>query len=117
MLVDAHRTRLLARIMVVLGDGGPDCQIVGVDGGSVRARCTHVVDVTQYCGRAFDGLLPPEPVDTDAIGELFGRAAWMEAASITAFRRLARELESYGAPRELVDAARTAARDEIRHAR
>src|SRR6185295_19226548 len=47
----------------------------------------------------------------------FARAAWLEAASIHAFRRLVRELRAHGAPDELVLAARSAAKDEARHAR
>jgi hypothetical protein len=43
--------------------------------------------------------------------------AYLEAASVDAFERLARELEAHGAPRRLRAASRKAARDEIRHAR
>ncbi len=51
------------------------------------------------------------------IGEHFATMATLEAASVTAFRRLHRQLAAYGAPRELLARIRTAARDEIRHAR
>jgi rubrerythrin len=44
-------------------------------------------------------------------------AAWLEAASVDAFRRLRRELEAHGAPRRLIRAASQSARDERRHAR
>lgn len=44
-------------------------------------------------------------------------AARLEAASIDAFEIVARELEAFGAPAELVVAAREAAREEQRHAR
>jgi rubrerythrin len=43
--------------------------------------------------------------------------AWMEAASIRSFERLACELEAHGAPKWLAREARRAARDETRHAR
>jgi hypothetical protein len=43
--------------------------------------------------------------------------AWLEAASVPAFERLMRELEAHGAPASLRNAARRAARDEVRHAR
>ena len=43
--------------------------------------------------------------------------ASLEAASVTAFRRLHRQLEAFGAPRELLARVRKAAKDEIRHAR
>jgi hypothetical protein len=41
----------------------------------------------------------------------------VEAASVPAFERLAEELEAHGAPERLVRAARSAAGDEVRHAR
>jgi Rubrerythrin len=43
--------------------------------------------------------------------------AHLEAASVKAFRHLARELEAHGAPPAFSRAARRAARDEVRHAR
>jgi rubrerythrin len=52
----------------------------------------------------------------DAMAAWLAREAHGEAGSITAFRRLARELEAHGAPPELVAAARQAAADEVRHA-
>ncbi len=45
------------------------------------------------------------------------RMSQLEAASVPAFRQLANHLRHHGAPALLVDAARSAARDEIRHAR
>jgi rubrerythrin len=50
-------------------------------------------------------------------GDFLARCSWLEAAAVHAFRRLARELDHHGAPRRLGRRARTAARDEIRHAR
>jgi len=50
-------------------------------------------------------------------GDFFARCAWLEAAAVHAFRRLARELATHGAPERLVRRARVAARDEVRHAR
>jgi hypothetical protein len=43
--------------------------------------------------------------------------AHLEAASITSFRRLGRELRAHGAPARLIRDARRAAVDEARHAR
>jgi hypothetical protein len=43
--------------------------------------------------------------------------AWLEAASVPAFLRLADELKAHGAPEVLVRAARRSAGDEIRHTR
>src|SRR5439155_21546069 len=68
-------------------------------------------------GRRPEGLRALEAANDEGLGALFARIARLEAASVPAFRRLARELRAYGAPRSLVDACRTAARDEIRHAR
>lgn len=75
-------------------------------------------------GRRPDGLsagevagIPTGHGTTDAIGLHFAEMASLEAASVVAFRRLRRELAAHGAPRDLLDRMRTAARDEIRHAR
>ena len=51
------------------------------------------------------------------LGRHLARAAHMEAASVSAFRHLARELAAHDAPPELVGRAKAAARDEVRHAR
>jgi hypothetical protein len=50
-------------------------------------------------------------------GEHWLEAARIEAASVTAFERLAAELERVGAPGDLVARAREAAREEAEHAR
>lgn len=91
---------------------------VGSD-GSVSAGPLEVVtpagDECAMCGRAFEG--EARLASADAPAARLVRAAYYEAGSVLSFRRLARELRAHGAPRELVDAARSAARDEIRHAR
>jgi len=79
----------------------------GGDGGVRVAEC----QILQLCGRMTGGL------DEPATLEMIAHAAWLEAASIEAFRRLARELEAHGAPDDLVRRARGCARDEARHAR
>jgi hypothetical protein len=53
---------------------------------------------------------------TSPLGAWFARAAYLEAASVYAFRDLERSLATLGAPRRLRSAARTAANDETRHA-
>jgi rubrerythrin len=69
-------------------------------------------------GRAPEGLAQaPSAKARCEIGEHFARAAHLEAASVPAFRRLARELSELGAPRSLIERARRAAKDEVRHAR
>jgi hypothetical protein len=73
--------------------------------------------VQYLCGRRLEGLVDPRRPRTTPLGDALAHAAWLEAASIHAFRRLARELRAHGAPQELVDAARACARDEAKHAR
>lgn len=51
------------------------------------------------------------------LGSYFAACSELEAASVDAFERLARELEAFGAPPGLVARARRARRDEVRHAR
>lgn len=53
----------------------------------------------------------------DGLGDFFARMAHLEAASVPAFERLARELAAHGAPLHLVREAERSARDEVRHAR
>jgi hypothetical protein len=58
------------------------------------------------------GAAPPRTT-----GALFAELAYLEAASVEAFRRLRRELRDAGAPRDLVRGVERAMRDEVRHAR
>jgi len=51
------------------------------------------------------------------LGALYAHVAWLEAASVPAFLRLADELLAHGAPEALVKAARRSAGDEVRHTR
>ena len=89
---------------------------VGTDGGVTTVVCaTHAA-----CpgGRRPDGLLAPSLASSPSpVGDWLARLAHLERASITAFRRLRKELDDHGAPRSLVDRASRAMRDEIRHAR
>ncbi|HEY1584453.1 MAG TPA: ferritin-like domain-containing protein [Polyangia bacterium] len=69
-------------------------------------------------GRRPEGLLAAcAPAEGCVVGQYFAHAAHLEAASVHAFRRLARELGQHGAPSVLIAQARRAQRDEIRHAR
>ena len=89
------------------GEGVCDFADAGPN-GVMTAHCESKI----FCGgRKFDGLEAAPATTTLA------RMAWLEAASVHAFRRLARELAAHGAPRDLALAARACARDEIRHAR
>lgn len=68
-------------------------------------------------GRRPDGLEPaPASRATTAVGDFLSKAAYLEAASVFAFERLAAALSRHGAPRALVEAAVSAAHDEVRHA-
>jgi hypothetical protein len=69
------------------------------------------------CGRRPPGL---EGAPAGIGGDLcmyFQEMARLEAASVPAFRRLGHELRLHGAPQRLLDAARRAASDEVRHTR
>ncbi|WP_394849133.1 ferritin-like domain-containing protein [Pendulispora brunnea] len=67
-------------------------------------------------GRKHEGFEPAGmSSDASPLGRFFAEAAELEAASVPAFLRLAEELAHHGAPAQLVDRARSAARDEIRH--
>ena len=75
-------------------------------------------DVECLGGRRCEGVaLRPQGRTGTALGRYLAELAQLESASIPAFRHLARELAAHGAPAPLVRAARSAARDEIRHAR
>lgn len=95
---------------VSCADAGPTAE-----GGAID--CTYKAQ--SYCeGRAsaaVDG--PAEGSGPDALAAWLARAARAEAASVTSFLHLARELEAHGAPPELIRRARRAAADEVRHAR
>jgi hypothetical protein len=78
----------------------------------------QVVSCT-YClptGRRSEGQAEA-PAVGDSPGSFFAHCAYLEAASVHAFRRLARELEAHGAPAELVARARRAADEEVSHAK
>jgi hypothetical protein len=97
---------------------GAICLSSTQDGGSTGTVTAHCEVPAGMCmGRKLDGLAAPEVDCGDSLGAFFARSAWLEAASVGAFRRLARELRAHGAPERLVAAAKASARDEIRHAR
>lgn len=80
--------------------------------GGLQIECSWCIGGP---GRAPSGLAPAR-FDRTVAG-YFARAAWMEAASVHAFRTLERELRMLGAPVSLQRAARRARTDEVRHAR
>lgn len=99
--------------------GDPDA--ANVDGKVVPDEAGAVVVDCATCpgsaGRVPAGLEPAQVRARTKLGAYFASAARLEAASVTAFRRLRAELELHGAPYELLDAARAAERDEVRHTR
>lgn len=77
-------------------------------------------DVVVHCGytclgRRTDGIAEPIACDETELGAVFASRAYLEAVSIHAFARLERELAFHGAPPSLLQAARRARREEIRH--
>lgn len=92
-----------------------------LDGGTgtrPAIRCHYISPA--YCGsdgRMPEGLQAARVEARCALGVHFAQMAWMEAASVPAFLRLADELKAHGAPEALVRAARRSAGDEVRHTR
>jgi hypothetical protein len=91
--------------------------------GSLVKQTVSSLDVEKHpeirhnCGRRPEALeLVGAAPGSDVGGEL-ATMAELEAASVPAFDRLARELAAHGAPAELVRRAGMAMRDEVRHAR
>jgi hypothetical protein len=68
-------------------------------------------------GRRPAGLEAPTPSEGCATGRWLAHVAHLEAASVHAFRVMARELSRHGAPPRSAARARQALRDEVRHAR
>jgi hypothetical protein len=131
-------THVGCTILPVGADGGPDddaagfpsCYVlegrgctngayVAPDGAELTFQC---IGCFGGAGRRPAGLVARrrstrgERSRAHPAGAYFAEMARLEAASVLAFDRLARELEAHGAPRRLVDAARESARDEERHA-
>ncbi|HUB08223.1 MAG TPA: ferritin-like domain-containing protein [Myxococcales bacterium] len=113
----------------------PDTCFVTVDGGEPGVSCSvclpsrwfheHgcVTDPVTGQKRCSMGRRPSSLVPCDSapalhpVAAFFAEGARLEAASVRAFRVLARELAAHGAPRRLVACALEAAKDEVRHAR
>jgi hypothetical protein len=67
-------------------------------------------------GRRPEGLAPCRAVASSELGAFFAQIAYLEAASVEAFKRLARELMQLQAPADLAIDCLHAATDEVRHA-
>ncbi len=84
-----------------------------------RESATSVLCVLMFpCGRAPAGLDVERnaPLTDDLFANYLAECATIEAASVDAFERLARELRAFGAPESLARAADRSARDEAQHA-
>jgi hypothetical protein len=100
----------------------PSAQLL--DGGtSVQLTCTaahyqKIPGSVRPCGtgRRPEGLEPCNPSTPSDVGAWLASAAYLEAASVSAFVLLTDELAAHSAPRHLVDGARQAAREEESHA-
>jgi hypothetical protein len=130
----AHPPMIVAVTTDQLLDGGtsPECRSGGeclnictngyslccgpypADGGSLTMTCNYNCGPT---GRRPTGLAPATTRSTCSIGRYLAGMAHLEAASVHAFRTLARQLARHGAPARLVARAVAAARDEVRHTR
>jgi hypothetical protein len=90
------------------------CAPTPSDGGAI------IVDCSLPCpggGRRPAGLAAAPTSVACNVGAYFATMAHLEAASVTSFRRLGRELRAHGAPARLIRDARRAVVDEARHAR
>jgi hypothetical protein len=78
-----------------------------------------IASSTASIGAALDegATLAAGAADREAVAEAWSRDALAEAASVPAFLQLVGDLVALGAPDALVDAAISAAEDEVRHAR
>lgn len=86
------------------------------DSGEPAVACKESCHYGVGCGRRPTGLSSPKACSDDVLQGYLEQAAYLEAASVVAFRQLADELECHGAPAELVAAARLAAQEEEGHA-
>ncbi len=102
-----------------LGCGGrgrlDSCRLLTAKDGTKEL----LIEVTGACpaGRRPQGLTAPDTQHAcSGVGVWLANQAYLEAASVPAFRTLAAELAHHGAPEELVASALAAAEDEVRHA-
>lgn len=90
---------------------------VGKDGTVTPGEMTQVRNSTCSVGRRPAGLQPAAYLAARTqLGAFLADAARLEAASVFAFERLARELVTLGAPQALIAVAARSALEEIRHA-
>ncbi len=97
-----------------------DAHVVRIESdGAVNVLSTELLETgSGNCaiGRRPEGYTPSRHSE-QGIGAYLAIAAELEAASVPAFRRLARELQAHGAPQALIARAKKAAKDEVKHTR
>jgi len=94
--------------------------LVKPDGSTEVLKTKRIERADPGCaiGRLPAGLCRSRRVRANhPVGSFFAEVANLEAAAVTAFGQLARELRLHGAPCSLVHAALRSRRDEVRHAR
>lgn len=110
--------------MTVLQTNGPGCippsqqrcEISVSTAGAVNAKTCTVLQPCRVLGRRPEGLQELGDGACDSLlGSYLAGAAELEAAAVTAFVILERELRAHGAPEPLLALARQAAADEVRH--
>jgi hypothetical protein len=101
----AFRCQLAPDITCIDGSASPDADMV-----------IECLDCANSAGRRPRGLaVAGRPAAASPLGDYFARLAYLEAASVIAFRDLEAALTARGAPRALRKAAARAADDERRH--
>jgi hypothetical protein len=90
------------------------CGPHAADAGGLTMTCSYNCGPT---GRRPSGLAPAATAGACSVGHYLAAMAHLEAASVHAFRTLARQLSRHGAPSRLIARAIAAARDEVRHTR
>jgi hypothetical protein len=87
--------------------------------GDVRELGSQVIEYNAHAcvGRRPAGLSRTAMRGSTRVGAFFADIAHLEAASVHAFAHIEAELIEHGAPQSLIEQARAARRDEVRHAR
>jgi hypothetical protein len=102
----------------VAGDTG-DTGDTGMGGNGTRVdiQCSGEWQSGGMClGRRPMGHTESSSNESTPLARFFAEAAHLETAAVAAFRQLARQLERYDAPEDLVHRCIEAARDEVCHA-
>jgi hypothetical protein len=92
----------------------PRCVITAANGEGAMLDVMYLEPVDCGAGRKPEGFHALRR--RGGVGAWLASIATLEAASVTAFARLARALVRFGAPLKLIDAAKRAIADELAHA-